>query len=64
MALIVLTMAAFFASNAEFFKTVEAQRAEGYTWQSIDCRQVTQGLPALTIDTPTGKNLVCHKLQK
>ena len=64
MLLAVAIMVAFFADNAEFIKTVEQQQAEGYTWQSIDCRQVTEGLPALTIDTPTGKNLVCHKLQK
>ena len=64
MLLAVAIMVAFFADNAEFIKTVEQQQAEGYTWQSINCRQVTQGLPALTIDTPTGKNLVCHKLQK
>lgn len=60
----VAIMVAFFADNSEFMKTVEQQRAEGYTWQSIDCRQVTPDLPALTIDTPTGKQLVCHKLQK
>jgi hypothetical protein len=54
----------FFADNNEFFRTVEQQRAEGYTWSQIDCRQVEQGLPALTIDTPTGKSLVCNKLTK
>lgn len=64
MAVLVLIAGLFFADNNEFFRTVEQQRAEGYTWQSIDCRQVTPDLPALTIDTPTGKQLVCHKLQK
>tara|TARA_Y100000389_G_scaffold142398_1_gene140404 strand:- start:1112 stop:1306 length:195 start_codon:yes stop_codon:yes gene_type:complete len=64
MLLAVAIMVAFFVDNSEFMKTVEQQRAEGYTWSQIDCRQVEQGLPALTIDTPTGKQLVCHKLQK
>jgi len=64
MAVLVLITAAFFADNSEFFRTVEQQRAEGYTWSQIDCRQVEQGLPALTIDTPTGKSLVCNKLTK
>ena len=62
--LLVAVTIAWFGANAEFLKTVEAQRAEGYTWHEIECRQVTEGLPAITIDTPTGKQLVCHKLQK
>ena len=64
MLFLIAVLAAFSVDNAEFLKTVEAQRAEGYTWHEIECRQVTEGLPALTIDTPTGKQLVCHKLQK
>jgi hypothetical protein len=48
----------------EFVRTVEKQRAEGYVWQQIPCRQVTPGLPAITIDPPTGKKLVCNKLVK
>lgn len=64
MLLAVAIMVAFFADNSEFMKTVEQQRAEGYTWSQIDCRQVEPGLPAITIDTHTGKKLVCYKLQK
>lgn len=59
----VVLAVAFFTGNSEFFKVVEQQRAQGYTWSDIDCRQV-EVQPALTIDTPTGKNLVCYKLEK
>lgn len=54
----------FTYNNSEFFTVVEQQRSEGFGWNQIQCRQVTPGLPALTIDTPTGKQLVCHKLEK
>lgn len=64
MALLVLVLALFVADNKEFFDTVDAQRAEGYRWVDIDCRPVNRGLPAITIDTHTGKKLVCYKLAK
>jgi hypothetical protein len=48
----------------EFQRTVEKQRAEGYKWEQIPCRQVTPNLPAITIDTPIGNKLVCNKLVK
>lgn len=64
MLLLVLVGGLFIADNSEFFQTVEKQRAEGYTWSQIECRQVERGLPAITIDTPTGKSLVCYKLAK
>ena len=65
--LILLSLLALGACNAqtmEFWRTVEKQRAEGYKWKEIPCRQVTPGVPAITIDTPTGKKLVCNKLAK
>ena len=65
MALLLLaSVAGWFAANNEFVETVNEQTANGYSWNQIQCRQVTPGLPAITIDTPTGKQLVCHKLQK
>lgn len=62
--LVVVIAIAWFAGNSDFVNTVNEQTANGYSWNKIECRQVTQGLPAITIDTPTGKQLVCHKLQK
>jgi hypothetical protein len=56
--------ALFAYDNKEFFDTVEVQRAEGFTWQQIECREVNPELPAITINTPTGKKLVCNKLEK
>ena len=64
---ILLSLLALGACNAqtmEFVRTVEKQRAEGYKWEQIPCRQVTPGVPAITIDPPTGKKLVCNKLVK
>lgn len=61
---IVALMAGLFAwENKEFFDTVSAQ-IDTHDWQQIDCRQVNPELPALTIKTPTGKELVCNKLVK
>ena len=45
-----------------FIDTLEI--TDGFTWQSIECREVDSTLPAITIDTPTGKSLVCNKLTK
>ncbi len=65
--LMLISLLALGACNAQFMefqRTVEKQRAEGYKWKQIPCRQVTPGLPAITIDPPTGKKLVCNKLIK
>ena len=59
-----LVLGACNAQTMEFVRTVEKQRAEGYKWEQIPCRQVTPGVPAITIDPPTGKKLVCNKLVK
>ena len=59
-----LVMALWSIDNKEFLETVDIQRADGFTWQQIDCREVDQTLPAITIDTPTDKSLVCAKLTK
>ena len=59
-----LVLGACNAQTMEFVRTVEKQRAEGYKWEQIPCRQVTPGVPAITIDTPIGNKLVCNKLVK
>ncbi len=62
--IIVVLMAGLFAwDNKEFLDTVAAQ-IDTHDWQQIDCRQVNPELPAITIKTPTGKELVCNKLVK
>ena len=50
--------------NSEYVQTVADQLEEGYQWKSIECRHVDESLPAITIDSPTGKRFVCHKLMK
>ena len=63
MAYIILALL-FSAGNSEFFETAQAQKAEGYKWSELkECRVVTDGLPAITIDSVKGKR-VCYKLQK
>jgi len=63
MALIVLALL-FSVDNAEFNRTVDAQKAAGYKWFELpECRVVTEGLPAITVDSVKGKR-VCYKLAK
>tara|TARA_B100001057_G_C22001808_1_gene626331 strand:- start:234 stop:428 length:195 start_codon:yes stop_codon:yes gene_type:complete len=61
--LAVLVTGLWFADNAEFVSTAEKQRSEGFRWHQIECRDVNPELPAITIDTPTGRRIVCHKLK-
>jgi hypothetical protein len=58
-----LVLGACNAQTMEFWRTVEKQRAEGYKWKEIPCRQVTPGVPAITMDMP-GSKVVCNKLVK
>ena len=61
MALLVLALL-FSVDNAEFNRTVDAQKAAGYKWFELpECRVVTDGLPAITVDSVKGKR-VCYKL--
>ena len=61
MALIVLALL-FSMGNTEFHDTVAEQKAAGFKWYNLaECRFVTEGLPALTIDSVKGKR-VCYKL--
>jgi hypothetical protein len=59
-----IVLGACSSQQTEFFRTVEQQRADGYVWQQIECREVNPELPAITIDTPIGNKLVCNKLVK
>ena len=46
------------------FDAVDAQKAAGYKWKELpECRIVTEGLPAITVDSVKGKR-VCYKLEK
>ena len=64
MFLLAAVLGLFAYDNKEFLNTVKEQRQDGYYWTQIDCRQVTEGVSAITINTPTGKSLVCNKLVK
>lgn len=59
-----LVISLFAYDNKEFFDTAKAQQDEGFNWKQIECREATPGLPAITIDAPTGKKFVCNKLMK
>jgi len=61
MALIVLALL-FSVDNADFHRTVDAQKQAGYKWFELEeCRIVKENLPAITIDSVKGKR-VCYKL--
>ena len=63
MGLILLALL-FNIDNSEFNKTVAEQKAQGYKWFELsECRQVTEGLPAITVDSVKGQR-VCYKLAK
>ena len=49
--------------NKEFFDTAFEQAKE-YDWHDLqECRDVDPELPALTITTSEGKQIVCYKLK-
>jgi|TARA_R110000824_G_scaffold249800_1_gene438675 hypothetical protein len=61
MGLIILAIL-FSIGNSEFLETAEAQKKAGFKWHELpECRQVVEGLPAITIDTVQGEK-VCYKL--
>jgi len=61
MALIILAIL-FSIGNQDFHQAVKEQTAAGYKWHELkECRVVTTGIPALTIDSVKGKR-VCYKL--
>ena len=61
--LFVFAMALWSNDNAEFIATSNEQLANDYQWKAITCRRVDPELPSITMRTPTGKDLVCFKLQ-
>ena len=50
--------------NAAYNEAVKRQFADGYRWVEIPCRPVNPDVPAVTIDTPNGRELVCNVLRK
>ena len=49
--------------NAEYIATMNKQLAEGYSWNSIECRTPNEELPYIAIETPLGNKYVCNKLK-
>lgn len=45
--------------NIDFLNTRDAQVAQGYVWEKIECRKPNEDLPHFT-----WKGEVCHKLVK
>jgi len=62
MILVVIMASVIAFDNKEFFDTV-AEQIHTHDWHSINCRQVDPLLPALTIRTHNGKEIVCNKLK-
>lgn len=62
--IVVALMAGLFAINNKVFFDTVAEQIHTHDWHQINCRQVDPELPALTIKTHTGKEIVCNKLVK
>lgn len=61
MGLIILAIL-FSVGNKEFTDTADVQLKAGFKWYNLpECRIVTKGVPAITIDSVKGKR-VCYKL--
>ena len=59
---LIILVALFSIGNSEFLETAEAQKKAGFKWHELpECRQVVEGLPAITIDSVKGER-VCYKL--
>jgi hypothetical protein len=63
MILVALMAGVIAFDNKEFFDTV-AEQIHTHDWHQIHCRQVDPELPALTVKTFSGKEIVCNKLIK
>ena len=50
--------------NKEYLDTMNEQLAKGYSWEQIECRAPTPGVPHIAIETPLGNKYVCNKLIK
>ena len=61
--LIPFLLSACNAETMKFVRTMEEQQALGYKWKKIPCRQVTLGVPAITMDT-NDRKIVCNLLVK
>ena len=59
---LILLAILFSVDNSEFNRTVAAQKEAGFKWYNLpECRVVTDGIPAITVDSVKGKR-VCYKL--
>lgn len=61
---IALIAGLFFTDNAEFFKTVEQNRADGMTWHYIG-KTAPDGHPAITVkNEATGEEFIYFKMKQ
>jgi hypothetical protein len=54
----------FGGCTAAYNEAVNRQIADGYRWVEIPCRLANPVVPAITIDAPNGRKLVCNVLRK
>ena len=50
--------------NAAYNEAVNRQISDGYRWVEIPCRPANPVVPAITIDAPNGRKLICNVLRK
>lgn len=62
--IILATFLALFATdNAEFFKVVNQQKAEGYVWNYVG-KSTPSGTPAITINPQHSDEYILWRLEK
>lgn len=62
---LIIFLAMFAWSEADFLKTKNEQVADGYKWTQLEkCRAPLPDTKHIVMETPTGKKLVCFKLVK
>ena len=65
MALALIVVAGLWSmDNREYLNTMNAQLADGFSWNQIACREPNKELPYISIKSPNGKEYVCNKLEK
>jgi len=62
--LLAVTLLSLGGCNAAYNEAVNKQLAEGYRWVEIPCRPANPDVPAMTVDAPNGRKLVCNVLRK
>ena len=62
--LLIATLLFLGGCNTAYNEAVNRQLAKEHRWVEIPCRPANPDVPAITIDAPNGRKLVCNVLRK